>query len=64
MDTMQMAVSYLAMRARSLGRAIFRNDAGALTLEWIVIAVALVAAVAVGLTLFKNAIRAEARKLP
>ena len=64
MDTMHMTVSYLGMRARRLGRAIFHNDAGALTLEWIVIAVALVGAVAVTLTLFKNAIKSEARKLP
>ena len=64
MDTMYMVVSYLGMRARKLGRVVFRNDAGALTLEWIVIAVALVAAVAVGATLFKNAIRAAAKSLP
>ncbi len=64
MDTMQLAISYLGMRARSLGRAIFRNDAGALTLEWIVIAAALVIAAGIGAALFKNAIRAAAKKLP
>jgi hypothetical protein len=64
MDTMYQAVSYLGMRARKLGRTIFRNDAGALTLEWIVIAAALVAAVGVAAFLFKNAIKAEAKKLP
>ena len=64
MDTMYQAVSYLGLRARRLGRAIFRNDAGALTLEWLVIAVALVAAVTVAAVLFKNAIKAEAKKLP
>ena len=64
MDMMYAAVSYLGMRARRIGQAVFRNDAGALTLEWIVIAVALVGAVAVALTIFKNAIKAEAKKLP
>jgi hypothetical protein len=64
MDTMYQAVNYLGMRARRLGRAAFRNDAGALTLEWIVIAAALVVAVGVAAVLFKNAIRAEAKKLP
>ena len=38
MEMMQMSVRYLAGRARHLGRTIFGNDAGALTLEWIVIA--------------------------
>ena len=64
MDTMYQAVSYLGMRARKLGRAIFHNDAGALTLEWIVIAAALVVAVGVAAALFKNSIKAEAKKLP
>ncbi|HVB46428.1 MAG TPA: hypothetical protein VNF47_27475 [Streptosporangiaceae bacterium] len=65
MDTMWLAVSYLAAHARSRGRALFRgNEIGALTLEWIVIAAALVAAVAVGAGIFRSAIRAEARKLP
>ena len=64
MDAMYQAVSYLRMRARRLGRAVFRNDAGALTLEWIVIAAALVVAVGVAAALFKNSIRAEAKKLP
>jgi len=64
MKTMYLAVDYLGMRARRLGRAIFRNDAGALTLEWIVIAVGLVAAAGVGGVLLTNAIKGEAKKLP
>lgn len=64
METMYQTVSYLGMRARRLGRAIFRSDAGALTLEWIVIAAALVVAVGIAATLFKNAIRAAAKSLP
>jgi hypothetical protein len=56
MEMMQMTASYLAGRARRLGRAIFRNDAGALTLEWIVIAGLLVAATAIAYPLFKSAI--------
>ena len=64
MDEMYLAARYLAMRARSLGRTIFRNDAGALTLEWIVIAVLLVAAAGIGAGLLDKAIRGEAKKLP
>ncbi len=56
MEMMQMAASYLAGRARRFGRAIFRNDAGALTLEWIVIAGLLVAAAAFAYPIFKAAI--------
>lgn len=63
METMYQAVSYLGMRARSLGRAIFGNDAGALTLEWIVIAVALVAAAGIAAAFFTKKINAELKKL-
>lgn len=64
MKTMYLAVEYLGMRARSLGRTIFRNDAGALTLEWIVIAVLLVAAATAGSVILTKAITAEGKKLP
>jgi hypothetical protein len=64
MDTMYQAASYLAMRARRLGRSIFGNDAGALTLEWILIAALLVVAVGLATPLFKDAIRAAAKGLP
>lgn len=64
MDMMYDAISYLGMRARKLGRAIFRSDAGALTIEWIAIAAALVLAAGVGYTIFKSAIKAESKKLP
>lgn len=57
METMYQAVNYLGMRARSLGRAIFGNEAGALTLEWIVIAVALVFAAGIAVTAFDKKIR-------
>jgi len=63
-DTMYLAASYLRMRARSLGQTVFRNVAGALTLEWIVIAVLLVAAAGIGAGLLDKAIRGEAKKLP
>lgn len=63
MDTMYQAVSYLGMRARKLGRTVFRNDAGALTLEWIVIAAALVAAATAAGFLFRHAIEAAAKGL-
>jgi hypothetical protein len=64
MDTMYLAASYVAMHARKLGRTVFRSEAGALTLEWIVIAVLLVAAAGVGAGLLTKAIRGEAKKLP
>jgi hypothetical protein len=64
MDTMYLVVSYLGMRARKLGRTIFRNDAGALTLEWIVIAAGLVVAAGVAYGIFHSAILAAAKKLP
>lgn len=64
MQTIWVTVDYLADRARSRVRSIVRNEAGALTLEWIIIAVALVAAGAIAAGLFTAAIRTEARKLP
>jgi hypothetical protein len=63
MDTMHQAVSYLGMRARSLGRAVFGNEAGAITLEWIVIAVALVAAATVAAVAFRKKINADLKNL-
>ncbi len=63
MEMMQMTASYLAGRARQLGRAVFRNDAGALTLEWIVIAGLLVAGALVAYPLFKAAISSQATKM-
>jgi len=56
-------IRYLGVRANRLGRVLFRSDAGALTLEWIVIAAALVAAVAAAAVLFNKAIKTEAGKL-
>lgn len=64
MKTMHLAIEYLGMRARNLGRSIFRNEVGALTLEWIVIAVGLVAAAGVGVVFITNAIKAENKHLP
>jgi hypothetical protein len=63
MEMMHLTVDYLAGRARRLGRAIFRNDAGALTLEWIVIAGLLVAGALVAYPLFKSAINSQATKM-
>ena len=64
MNTMLMTVTYLRAHARRLGRTVFRGDAGALSLEWLVIAVALVAAVATAAGFFTNALKAEDGKLP
>jgi hypothetical protein len=64
MDTMYLAASYLVLRARRLGQAVFRSEAGALSLEWIVIAVLVVGAATLGVTVLKSAISAEAKKLP
>ena len=63
MDTMYMTARYLGMHARRLGRAIFRNDAGALTLEWIVIAGFLVVAAGLAYGFFHSAIMAAVKKL-
>lgn len=60
------AVSWAAHRARRRLLAVLAGDreAGALSLEWIVIAVLLVAAAGVAYGLFRGAIQAEAKKLP
>ncbi len=62
MQTLQ-TFNYLAARAHKLRRSIFRNEAGALTLEWLVIAAALVVAVGIAAGIFNGAIRAAANKL-
>jgi hypothetical protein len=59
-----MALSYTVDRVRRTVRATVRNDAGALTLEWIIIAAALVAAGAIAAGIFNKAIRDAARSLP
>lgn len=65
METIWIAASYLAGLTQHRIRAIFGSkDTGALSLEWIVIAVLLVAAATVAGALFTGAINAEANKLP
>lgn len=66
MSTIWLAVSYLLDRARCRSEAAADSDpeSGALSLEWIVIAVALVAAAGVAAALFSGAISSEAGKLP
>ncbi len=59
-----LAIRHLSDRARARVRVMVSNEAGALTLEWIIIAVALVAAGAIAAGLFNAAIRAEAKHLP
>ena len=56
-------IRYLGIRANRLGRVLFRSDAGALTLEWIVIAAALVVAAGIAAGLFGKAIKAAAKGL-
>jgi hypothetical protein len=63
MEMMHQTVDYLAGRARRVGRAIFRNDAGALTLEWIVIAGLLVVAAIGAGVYFTTAITGAASKM-
>jgi len=59
-----MAAWYLATLVDRRIRAMTRKDAGALSLEWIVIAgIVFAAAVAAGIV-FNNAISAETSKLP
>jgi hypothetical protein len=64
MNAIRMTVEYLRMHARRAGRAAFRSEAGALTLEWIVIGAALVVLVGVAAGYFTNALKAENAKLP
>ena len=61
---MWITIGHLADRARHRIRTSVRNEAGALTLEWIVIAVALVAAGGIAAALFTASIRSEAKNLP
>ncbi len=65
MHTIWMTASYLVGLARQRVRALANSsDAGALSLEWIVIAVVLfIAATAAGVV-FSNALRSESAKLP
>jgi hypothetical protein len=58
-----LTAQYLAELTRRRIRAV-SPERGALSLEWIVIAVALVAAAGIAAALFSRAIRAEAGKLP
>jgi Flp pilus assembly pilin Flp len=63
---LSLIISSLLERARSrVGAALDRrDDTGALTLEWIVIAGILVAAAVAAGVVFKNAISTELSKLP
>lgn len=63
MGTIHQVVSYLGIRGRNFGRKIFGNEAGAITLEWIVIAVALVFAAGIAAVAFKHKVRAELKNL-
>jgi hypothetical protein len=63
MDTMLMTVNYLAIKARRLGRTVFRSEAGALTLEWLLIGVALVAAAGLATVYFTNVVKSTETKL-
>ena len=65
MGTIWIAFYYLAGLAETRFRAVARNkDAGALSLEWIVIGVLLVAAATAAGVAFTAAIGHEANKLP
>ena len=65
MGTLWFTASYLAGMARRRVRALLRDsEDGALSLEWIVIAVLLVAAATAAGAFFTAAISHEAGKLP
>jgi hypothetical protein len=57
MDTILLTVNYVTAHARRIGRRVFRNDAGALTLEWLLIGVALVAAAGIATVYFTNVVK-------
>ncbi len=65
MGTLLFTASYLASLVQRRVRALLKdNEAGALSLEWIVIAVLLVAAATAAGAFFTSAISHEAGKLP
>jgi hypothetical protein len=64
MNSIWTVMNGMVAQVRRRIRSVVGNQAGALTLEWIVIAVALVAAGAIAAALFNAAIRNEATKLP
>ncbi len=64
MNTVSMTVSYLRIHARRAGRAVFGNEAGALTLEWLLIAVAIALAAVAAAAVFTKLVTAEDKKLP
>jgi Flp pilus assembly pilin Flp len=64
MGTLWFTASYLACLAQRRIRALVKDEAGALSLEWIVIAVLLVAAATAAGAFFTGAISHEAGKLP
>jgi hypothetical protein len=63
---MWLLVSCLADRVRARARAVLSGgrDAGALSLEWVVIAVALVAAAGIAAALISGAIKSAGSSLP
>ncbi len=65
MGTLWFTASYLAGLVQRRARSLLKdNEAGALSLEWIVIAVLLVAAATAAGAFFTGAISHEAGKLP
>jgi len=62
--TLWFTASYLACLAQRRIRALVKDETGALSLEWIVIAVLLVAAATAAGAFFTGAISHEAGKLP
>jgi len=66
MSMMWFAVSYLMHRARWQGTATRKGDpeAGALSLEWLVIAASLVVAAGIAYGIFHAAIESEVSNLP
>lgn len=66
MDPLWMTLSYLVTNIRHRVRAALDGDpeSGAMSLEWIVIAVGLVVVAGVAVALITAAVRAEANQLP
>jgi Flp pilus assembly pilin Flp len=62
--TLWFTASYLARLVQRRVRSLLKDEAGALSLEWIVIAVLLVAAATAAGAFFTAAISHEAGKLP
>ncbi|HET9893565.1 MAG TPA: hypothetical protein VFQ44_01275 [Streptosporangiaceae bacterium] len=63
MEVINQTIRYAGARAYKFGRRLFRSDAGAITLEWIIIAALLVAVASTAGAVFKSVVISYEAKL-